>query len=54
MQMTVDLDYNLNIINSKKKLKNLSESSIKEYVRKMFNNVLNDNGWSDCQDSTSC
>ena len=51
----VDLDYNLNIINSKKKeLKNLSESSIKEYVRKMFNNVLNDNGWSDCQDSTSC
>ena len=51
----VDLDYNLNIINSKKqKLKNLSESSIKEYIRKMFNIVLNDNGWADCQDSTSC
>lgn len=51
----VDLDYNLNVVSSKQKeLKNLSESSIKEYVRKMFNKVLNNNGWSDCQDSTSC
>lgn len=51
----VDLDYNLNVVNSKQKeLKNLSESSIKEYVRKMFNMVLIYNGWADCQDSTSC
>lgn len=51
----VDLDYNLNIINSKRKdLNNLSEQSIKEYIRKIFNEVLNNNGWGDCQDSTSC
>lgn len=51
----VDLDYNLNIVNSKnKQLKALSEQSIKEYIRKIFNEVLNNNGWGDCQDSTSC
>lgn len=51
----VDLDYNLNIVNSKnKQLKALSEQSIKEYIRKIFNEVLNKNGWRDCQDSTSC
>ena len=27
--------------------------AIKEYIRKQFNAVLNANGWSDCEDSTS-
>lgn len=51
----VDLDYNLNIVNLlDKKLEKISDSDIKEYVRKMFNNVLKAKGWADCQDSTSC
>lgn len=51
----IDLDYNLNIISSNgKPLKDLDESSIKEYVKKNFNIILSNNGWANCQDSTSC
>lgn len=47
----IDLDYNLNIINSKINIKNGRE--IKEYLRKQFNVILKKNGWNDSMDSTS-
>lgn len=48
---SIDLDYNLNIISVDGDINECED--IKEYVRKAFNEVLNRNGWSDCQDSTS-
>lgn len=48
----IDLDYNLCVV----KVFDMSFNdgrAIKEYIRKHFNAVLNNNGWSDCQDSTS-
>lgn len=48
----VDLDYNLNILNTHEIDINDCRK-IKEYVRKQFNIILNNNGWEDCQDSTS-
>lgn len=48
----IDLDYNLCVV----KVFDMSFNdgrAIKEYIRKHFNAVLNSNGWSDCQDSTS-
>lgn len=51
----VDLDYNLNIIESKQMpLEDINEEDIKEYVRKEFNKILNKNDIGDCSDSTSC
>lgn len=47
----IDLDYNLVIIESNCDINNGKE--IKEYVRKVFNDVLNRNDWGDCQDSRS-
>lgn len=49
----VDLDYNLNILEVYGIDINKDADKIKEYVRKMFNKVLQKHGWSDCQDSTS-
>lgn len=49
----VDLDYNLNILNVYGIDINRDAGKIKEYIRKMFNKVLNSHGWSDCSDSTS-
>ena len=47
----IDLDYNLVIL----ECKDINDTqSIKEYVRKEFNKVLNLNKWGDCSDSTSC
>lgn len=47
----VDLDYNLVIL----EFNDINNAQrIKEYVRKMFNIILNNNGWNDCSDSTSC
>lgn len=51
-EQAVDLDYNLVITKFKNFEKNQTKE-IKEYVRKVFNKVLNNNGWDDCQDSTS-
>ena len=48
----VDLDYNLNILKTHEIDINDCRK-IKEYVRKQFNIILNNNGWEDCQDSTS-
>ena len=48
----IDLDYNLCVISAKKVDIN-NCCAIKEYIRKQFNAVLNANGWSDCEDSTS-
>lgn len=48
----VDLDYNLNVIKSKVDINDGRE--IKEYIKNKFNDVLQKNGWGDCQDSTSC
>ena len=48
----VDLDYNLVVINSSCNINDGKQ--IKEYIRKKFNIILKDNGWSDCSDSTSC
>ena len=46
----IDLDYNLEIT----RYEDYEDCrAIKEAVRKSFNRVLNDHGWSDCQDSTS-
>ncbi|MGI6782344.1 MAG: hypothetical protein ACOX56_05955 [Acholeplasmataceae bacterium] len=47
----IDLDYNLDVIESKCDINNGKE--IKDYVQKVFNEVLNRNNWEDCQDSTS-
>lgn len=48
----IDLDYNLNILETHEIDINDCRK-IKEYVRKQFNIILNNNGWEDCQDSTS-
>ena len=48
----IDLDYNLCIIKVFEIGLN-SGQAIKEYIRKHFNKVLNQNGWGDCNDSTS-
>ncbi len=48
---SIDLDYNLDIIESKCDIR--KGDIIKEYVRKNFNKVLKRNDWEDCQDSTS-
>lgn len=46
----IDLDYNLEIT----RIDDWDDSiNIKECVRKAFNTVLREYGWSDCQDSTS-
>ena len=45
----IDLDYNLQIIDSAMR----DGREIKAYIQKQFNVILNRNGWSDCQDSTS-
>ena len=48
----VDLDYNINI----KDIYSLNINdckSIKEYIRKKFNQALRSKGWGDCKDSTS-
>lgn len=48
----IDLDYNLCVV----EVFSISFNdgrSIKEHIRKHFNAVLSNNGWSDCQDSTS-
>ena len=48
----IDLDYNLCIVEVFGI--NFNDGrTIKEHIRKHFNAVLNNNGWSDCQDSTS-
>jgi tRNA nucleotidyltransferase (CCA-adding enzyme) len=48
----IDLDYNLEIINSGEfNVKDCRE--IKSYIQKKFNEVLKKAGWSDCMDSTS-
>lgn len=49
----VDLDYNLNILESHEFDINRDATKIKEYIKKMFNVVLKANNWSDCEDSTS-
>lgn len=49
---SIDLDYNLCIL----KCRGIDINdgrNVKEYIRKQFNIVLNNNGWSDCSDSTS-
>ena len=43
----VDLDYNLNIVETYEFGINDCRN-IKEYVRKQFNIILNNNGWSEC------
>ena len=48
----VDLDYNLCILEAYE-INIYDGRSIKEYVRKQFNQVLKVNRWCDCQDSTS-
>ena len=48
----IDLDYNLEIVECSEFSINDCRA-IKEYVRKKFNEVLNNNGWGDCSDSTS-
>ncbi len=48
----IDLDYNLEIVECSEFSINDCRA-IKEYVRKKFNDVLNKNGWGDCNDSTS-
>jgi hypothetical protein len=46
----IDFDFNLLIVNSA----DYSNGRVlKENVRKAFNEVLSDNGWGDCDDSTS-
>lgn len=48
----IDLDYNLCVV----KVFDINFNdgrAIKEHIRKHFNAVLNNNGWNDCQDSTS-
>ena len=48
----IDLDYNLCIL----KCRGIDINdgrNVKEYIRKQFNIVLDNNGWSDCNDSTS-
>lgn len=46
----IDLDYNLSIIEF---YKTDNPHKIKEYLRNQLNIVLENNGWDDCQDSTS-
>ncbi len=48
----VDLDYNLCIIDCYEIGIN-NGRAIKEYVQNMFDEILNNNGWRDCKDSTS-
>lgn len=48
----IDLDYNICIVECFETNPN-NGRELKEYIRKQFNIVLNRNGWSDCQDSTS-
>lgn len=46
----IDLDYNLCIL----ECRGIDNGrDIKEYIRKQFNIVLDNNGWRDCSDSTS-
>lgn len=48
----IDLDYNLCVLEVFEISFNNGQA-IKEYIRKHFNKVLNQNGWGNCQDSTS-
>lgn len=48
----IDCDYNIQIIDSNVFSINNGQQ-IKEYIRKKFNEVLKENGLSDCHDSTS-
>lgn len=45
----IDYDFNLMILNPD----DYHSDSLKEIIRRAFNEVLNRNGWGDCQDSTS-
>lgn len=46
----IDFDFNVTILSAN----NINDCrTIKENARKAFNEVLNANGWSDCEDSTS-
>lgn len=45
----IDFDFNLLIQNASR----FREKDLKEIIRKTFNVVLADNGWGDCEDSTS-
>lgn len=48
----IDLDYNLCIVDAYNI--NINDGkAIKEHIQKHFNDVLSNNGWNDCQDSTS-
>lgn len=47
----IDLDYNLNIVDISFNIND--GKSIKDYVIKMFNKVLESNKWANCSDSTS-
>lgn len=49
----IDLDYNLCVIRVANIKFYNNGYAIKEHIRKHFNAVLNNNGWNDCQDSTS-
>lgn len=49
----IDLDYNLNILECYDFDINRDATKIKEYIKTMFNAILNANEWSDCEDSTS-
>ncbi len=51
-QSAVDLDYNLIILKTDEDIND--GKIIKEYVRKVFNVILNKNNLKDCNDSTSC
>ena len=48
----IDLDYNLCILSTEEVDINDCRS-IKEYIRKQFNDILSVNGWDDCEDSKS-
>lgn len=48
----IDLDYNINIVEIYPYGINECKN-IKEYIRKMFNKVLQSKGWGDCSDSKS-
>ena len=48
----IELDYNL-CVNKIYVFRFNNPMEIKEYIKKHFNVVLKNNGWSDCQDSTS-
>lgn len=48
----IDLDFNLVVINSYT-FELTDGASVKEYIKRSFNKILNKYGWGDCSDSTS-